>query len=129
MHINVMKNNRRLLTWTMLICTTLASTAFAEGSQASRGEMLFQTCAACHSALGDGIGPDLTGIYGKKAGSRADFMYSEALKRSGIVWDDATLRAFISDPQAVVKGTTMTFPGYPSPADVDAVLAYLKQLN
>ncbi len=94
-----------------------------------RGELLFQTCSACHSVLGDGIGPDIYGIYGKKAAQREGFKYSDAMKNSGIVWDDATLRAFIKKPQSVVKGTAMAFPGYEMPADVDDVIAYLKTLK
>jgi cytochrome c len=105
------------------------SDAAAPTVDPKRGELLFQTCAACHSVLGDGIAPDLTGIYGKKAAVRSDFAYSSALKNSGVVWDDATLRAFIKDPQATIRGTTMTFPGYATPADIDAVIAYLKSLK
>ena len=66
---------------------------------------------------------------GKKAASRPDFSYSSAMRASGLVWDEPTLNAFISNPQAVVKGTTMTFPGYPKAADVDAVVSYLKTLK
>ena len=92
----------------------------------SRGALLFQTCSACHSVLGDGVGPDLTGIYGSKAASRPGFDYSSALRSSGLVWDEPTLRAFITNPQDLVPGTTMTFPGYDKRADTDAVVDYLK---
>ncbi len=91
-----------------------------------RGELLFQTCAACHSVLGDGVGPDLRAVYGRKAALTAGFNYSAALKSSGIVWNDANLQAFVKDPQGLVKGTAMTFPGYPAQSDVDDVIAYLK---
>jgi cytochrome c len=98
----------------------------AAAADLERGALLFQTCTACHSVLGDGVGPDLRGIYGKKAAARAGFNYSAALKSSDIVWDEASLRAFVKDPQALVKGTAMTFPGYPAQSDIDAVIAYLK---
>jgi len=101
----------------------------AAASDLARGELLFQTCAACHNPLGDGIGPDLHGIYGRRAATTPGFNYSAALKNSHIVWDDAALRAFVKDPQSFVKGTLMSFPGYPAPADVDAVIAYLKTLQ
>jgi cytochrome c len=94
-----------------------------------RGEQLFHTCAACHSVLGDGIGPDITGIYGQPAAMRPGFNYSDALKHSGLTWTEANLRAFIHDPQAFVPGTLMTFPGYERTADIDDVLAYLKSLK
>jgi cytochrome c len=101
----------------------------AAAADLQRGALLFQTCAACHSVLGDGVGPDLAGIYGKKAAARAGFNYSAALKSSAIVWDEANLRAFVKDPQALVKGTAMTFPGYRTQSDIDDVIAYLKTLK
>jgi cytochrome c len=51
------------------------------------------------------------------------------MKLSGIVWSEATLRAFIAKPQSVVKGTAMAVPGYETPADVDDVIAYLRTLK
>ena len=101
----------------------------AYAADIGRGALLFQTCSACHSVLGDGIGPDLNGIYGRRAATREGFNYSEAMKLSGIIWDEATLRAFIKKPQSVVKGTAMAFPGYEMPADVDDVIGYLKTLK
>jgi cytochrome c len=94
-----------------------------------RGALLFQSCSACHSVLRDGIGPDIVGIYGQQAARRDGFSYSSAMKNSGIVWDDATLRAFVTNPQSVVKGTLMVFPGYAMLADVDNVVGYLKTLR
>jgi cytochrome c len=95
----------------------------------SRGALLFQTCSSCHSVLGDGVGPNLYGIYGKRAGTQPGFKYSSAMLQSGLTWDEATLRAFITNPQALVKGTLMTFPGYSSPADVNSVVEYIKTLK
>jgi len=112
-----------------VLLTAAYATGHASGGPAAdlkRGELLYQTCLACHDVLGAGIGPDLTGVVGRKAGSLPGFDYSPALRSSGLTWDDATLRAFISNPQALVPGTRMTFPGYASPADVGAVIAYLK---
>ncbi len=126
LHITTMGNNReRVRLWPLAAALLLAGLR-ATAAEPTRGELLFQTCAACHSVLGDGVGPDLRGIYGKPAATRPGFAYSEALRASGLVWDDATLRAFLHNPQATVKGTKMAFPGYTSDADVEAVLAYLK---
>jgi cytochrome c len=79
--------------------------------------------------LGDGIGPDISGIYGKPAAMRAGFNYSQALKRRGLTWNEANLRAFIHNPQSFVPGTLMSFPGYERTADIDDVIAYLKTLK
>jgi cytochrome c len=116
-----------------LLVHTAIGAVIAQASAApadlARGEELFHTCAACHSVLGDGIGPDITGIYGRPAAMRPEFTYSEALKGRALVWSAANLRAFIESPERFVPGTLMTFPGYPMPADVDDVIAYLKTLK
>ena len=111
--------------WAFVACFPIAAGA----ADLQRGALLFQTCAACHSVLGDGVGPDLTGIYGKKAAQRAGFKYSAAMTASGVTWNEANLRTFIKNPQVLVKGTLMTFPGYATPTDVDDVIAYIKTLK
>jgi cytochrome c len=121
-----MRNNFALGQLAAALTLITVAAAHAQTAPPGRGALLFQTCSACHNVLGDGIGPDLTGIYGQKAARNPNFNYSDALRNSKLVWDDATLRAFIRDPQAVVKGTKMAFPGYTDDADVEAVLAYLK---
>lgn len=121
-----MGNKSNLAGWLLAIGACAAGSAAAQTPPAQRGALLFQTCAACHNVLGDGIGPPLGGIYGQKAAQNPNFAYSEALRNSQLTWDEATLRAFIRDPQGLVKGTKMAFPGYSDPADVDAVLSFLK---
>jgi cytochrome c len=113
----------------VLVAMLVAAPTRTIAADLARGEQLFHTCAACHSVLGDGIGPDITGIYGKPAAMRAGFNYSEALKRRGLTWNDANLRAFIHNPQAFVPGTLMSFPGYERADDIDDVVAYLKTLK
>jgi cytochrome c len=115
--------------WGAALAAMTLLAQYAPAADLKRGALLFQTCGACHSILGDGIGPDISGIFGQKAAARPDFKYSSALKDSGIVWNVAALRAFIKNPQARVKGTAMTFPGYENPADVEDVIAYLKTLK
>jgi cytochrome c len=113
-----------------LLAANLAAVPMrASAADLVRGEQLFHTCAACHSVLGDGIGPDIIGIYGQPAAMRPGFNYSDALKHRGLTWTEANLRAFIRDPQAFVPGTLMTFPGYERSSDIDDVLAYLKSLK
>jgi cytochrome c len=110
-----------------LVCAGLCQ--MVPAADLKRGEVLFHTCAACHSVLGDGIGPDITGVYGQPAGKRRGFMYSDAMKNSGLVWNETNLRALVKNPQALVPGTKMTFPGYQMPADIDDVVAYIKSLK
>ena|ERR1700691_3791812 len=113
----------------VLVATLVAAPTRAITADLARGEQLFHTCAACHSVLGDGIGPDITGIYGQPAATRPGFNYSDALKRRGLIWNEANLRAFIHNPQAFVPGSLMSFPGYDRAADIDDVVAYLRTLK
>jgi cytochrome c len=98
----------------------------AAAADAAHGKVVFQTCAACHSDKPDAIGPSLRGVYGRKSAALPDFRYSNAMMRAGLTWDDANLKAYIKDPQAKVKGNRMPFGGLSSDADIDDVIAFLK---
>ncbi len=104
----------------------LIAIAPAAAADAAHGKVVFQTCAACHSDKPDAIGPSLRGVYGRKSAALEDFRYSPAMQRANLTWDDANLRAYIKDPQAKVKGNRMPFGGLSSDADIDDVIAYLK---
>lgn len=90
----------------------------------------FAQCAACHKVEPGqtGIGPSLAGVHGAEAGHVPDFAYSQAMRRSGLVWDEATLDRFLEAPLKTVPGTKMAFPGLKDPAQRQAVIAYLKTL-
>src|SRR5580698_11643005 len=98
----------------------------AAAAYAAHGKVVFQTCAACHSDKPDAIGPTLRGVYGRKSAALPDFRYSSAMMRADLTWDDANLKAYIKDPQTKVKGNRMPFGGLSSDADIDDVIAYLK---
>ena len=100
-----------------------------QGRDLQRGQLLFQTCAACHSDKPDSLGPSLTGVIGRKAGSRDDFRYSNAMMRAGFTWDAGSLHQYLTDPQAKVKGNRMPFSGLSDPKDVDDVIAYIGTLK
>ena len=103
--------------------------ALAQGSSA-RGQRVFSACAACHSLqLGQNMtGPSLAGVWGRKAGSLADFSrYSPALQSSGVVWNDQTLDEWIADPQHLVPGNQMTFAGVKDPRQRSDLIAFLKE--
>ena len=93
------------------------------------GKVLFQPCAACHSERPEALGPSLKGVFGRKSAALDEFRYSNPMKRANLTWDDETLRAYISDPQAKVKGNRMPFGGLTDPKDVDDIVAYLKVLK
>jgi cytochrome c len=104
----------------------LSGAARADGD-AARGEARFQDCAACHKleAGANNVGPTLHGIFTRKAGEIADFRYSPAIKRSGIVWTPETLDKFITDPQALVPGNRMPYAGMANASDRADLIAYL----
>ena len=91
----------------------------------------FAQCASCHSVNPgmNGIGPSLAGVFGRKAGSLPDFVYSAAMKSLGKTWDEAALDAFLTSPMAAVPGTHMTYMGQSDPAKRKAVIDYLKTLK
>jgi cytochrome c len=114
------------------LCMTLglAAAARADGD-AVRGEARFQDCAACHrlEAGVNNVGPSLHGIFTRKAGELADFRYSSAMKRSGIVWTPETLNTFISDPQAMVPANRMPYAGMANAGDRADLIAYLSKAS
>lgn len=69
------------------------------------------------------------GLFGRKAGSVPGFAYSEAMRASGLVWDEQTLDEFLSAPFIVLPGTIMGFPGFSQEVDRADVIAYLKQVS
>lgn len=103
--------------------------ASTHAADAVRGKQVFQACAACHGDKGGDLGPSLAGVVGRKAASREDYRYSGPMSRSGLVWDEATLKGFIREPQEVVRGTRMPYGGMDSAADVDDLVAYLAILK
>jgi cytochrome c len=108
---------------------TVAS-ALAEGNEA-RGERLFnQQCKACHTLNAGGastVGPNLHGLFGRKAGTAGGYSASDAMKGSGIVWDDKALADYLKDPKAKVPGTKMVFAGLKQDQQQQDMIAYLKK--
>ena len=107
----------------------MAAAAPALAADASHGKDLFAACAACHTERPDALAPSLKGIFGRKSATLEDFRYSNAMKRANLTWDEATLREYLRDPQAKVKGTRMPFSGFPQANDIDDVIAYLETLK
>jgi cytochrome c len=93
------------------------------------GAFLFKRCASCHAVgpyASAGYGPQLNGIVGRRAASTKDYKYSEAMKKSGLTWDEKTLAAYLRAPHDVVPGTTMRFWGIKDEQQVADLLSYLK---
>ena len=90
-----------------------AGGAAVGSGDAAAGRQVFKKCQACHS-IEPGknmLGPSLAGIIGRKAGTEPGYTYSPAMKQANIVWDAKSLDAYLTDPQKVVPGNKMPFPG------------------
>ncbi len=120
-----------------LLAGLLASNAWAADStggagDAAAGEDVFIKCSGCHQ-VGEGaensIGPELNGVIGRKAASVPGYDYSDALKASGLVFDEGTFREFIRNPKLKVPGTKMNYAGLAHEKDVDDILAYFKRFG
>lgn len=117
------------VTATALLLALNVQSRAADGN-ASRGQRVFGTCAACHSLQPDKnmTGPSLANLWGKKAGTVTSFdRYSAALKSAGIVWSDQTLDEWLKDPKHLVPQNEMTFPGIKDAQQRADLLAFLKE--
>jgi cytochrome c len=102
----------------------------ASAADMAAGEKVFARCKICHSVQAGApspVGPNLHGVFGRKAGSVEGFNYSEAMKNSGIVWDDETLTKYLRDPRGSLPGNKMAFPGLKNDDEMANLLAYLHQ--
>lgn len=105
--------------------------AAALQGDAAAGRQTFKKCQACHS-LEPGktiLGPSLAGIVGRKSGADANFNYSPALKQAALTWDAATLDVYLMEPQKIVPGNRMPFPGLRTDRDRKDVIAFLAAAN
>jgi len=110
----------------------IASSASAFAQDLTAGENSFKKCLPCHR-VGEGaknlVGPELNGIEGRKSGSAEGYSYTEANKNSGITWDEAVFKEYITNPRAKIPGTKMVFAGISSENERNNLWAYLKQFD
>jgi cytochrome c len=114
------------------VIAILISVEHPLAQDAQKGQMVFNMCLPCHS-IGPGaqnkVGPELNGLDDRHSGSVPDFSYSDANKNSGIVWNEETFKKYIQNPQGVVPGTKMIFPGVKNEQQVNDLWAYVSQFN
>jgi cytochrome c len=121
---------RALLALALAIALVLAAPlpASAAGDPV-RGAEIFRKCVTCHTVESGGrnrVGPRLHGVFGRRAGTVEGFRYSEALRASGLVWDETTLDAYLKDSEGFVPGTRM-YGGLTLDQDRTDLIAYLRQ--
>jgi cytochrome c2 len=91
------------------------------------GASEYGACAACHGLGREGVpgrGPSIVDVAGQKVAS-GDYEYSDALKAVGGRWSRARLDAFLANPDAFARGTSMQFPGIADSSRRNTLLEYL----
>lgn len=124
------------LTAACLAGALLAGQALAvEQGDADRGAQVFHKCSACHQ-VGQGaatrVGPQLNGLFGRRAGTQRDARYSDSMIRmgkDGLVWTERTLDAYLENPRALVSKTIMSFAGIKDRQERADLLAYLRRYS
>jgi cytochrome c len=115
----------------LLIVALSVTAASAQSGDATRGQRVFNLqCKACHTLEKDGAshaGPNLHGVFGRKAGTAAGYEFSDAMKKSAIVWDDTTMAEYNRDPKGKVPDTKMLFNGVKNAGQLADLVAYLKE--
>jgi len=110
----------------------VVSAGAALAQDVAAGETAFRKCAPCHSIGPDAankVGPVLNGLNGRKSGTVDGFNYSDANKGSGITWDEAVFKEYVTDPRAKVPGTKMVFAGIKSEKERNDLWAYVSQFD
>ena len=108
------------------------STGLAFAQDLAAGATTFKKCAICHDigeTAKNKVGPELNGIDGRSSGSVPGYNYSDANKKSGVTWNEATFMEYIKDPRAKIPGTKMIFPGIKNETEAKDLWAYLKQFG
>jgi cytochrome c len=114
------------------IAIIVFSAGAAPAQDIAAGEASFRKCTPCHNIGPEAenkVGPHLNGLDGRKAGTVADFGYSEANKSSGITWNEAVFKEYIRDPRAKVPGNKMVFAGIKCEKELDDLWSYVSQFD
>ena len=129
---------RAIIAMTALLAVAAPALADADldarlaAANLKRGQLLYMVCKACHdieAGLPHKVGPNLHGMFGRKAGTAEGFRYTDALVKSGIVWTPETMDAWLKQPGAMVPGNGMAFAGIANDADRASLVAWLMANN
>ena len=132
-----MSSLSRTLVPVLVSIAGLGRMAADDAGDAGKGKAYFeQNCALCHAAAlsedGKAVnqqGPSLVDVVNRKAASLPGFGFSDALKKSGLTWDAATLDKYLEAPRTVVPGTKMTYAGQKDAEKRANLIAYLATLQ
>jgi cytochrome c len=105
----------------LVVAAIAASVGVANAQDAAAGANVFRQCRACHAAGPEArnlVGPALNGLEGRKSGTIEGYDYSEANKKAGITWNEASFKVYIKNPLARIPGTKMQFVGVNNDKDI-----------
>jgi len=111
-----------------LACAALLSAQafFSHAADAGRGKKLYESrCIGCHSIDENRVGPAHKGVFGRKAGSAKGYDYSDALRKTKLIWNERTLDRWLSNPEATIPGQKMGFT-VPDSVDRADLIEYLR---
>lgn len=119
---------------TIPVVLVLFSVAPVFAQDVDAGKRVFARCAACHNVetTTNKLGPHLQDVVGRTAGSSEGYSYSKAMTdagAAGLVWDEAALGEYLTNPRASVPGTKMVFAGLRKPEEVRDVIAYIESVS
>ena len=121
--------------WFLVAALAAAPMTTATAQDAEAGARVFNQCRACHSINAggrNGVGPNLHGVWDRRAAANETFRYSAPMREKatgGLVWNEASFRAYITDPKAVVPGGSMSYPGLRNEQQLNDLLAYLQRAS
>lgn len=125
---------RRLMV-TMVVAAAAAMPGVATAQDAAAGQRVFNQCRACHTpdqGGRNGVGPNLWGVVGRQAASIEGFRYSANMRElaaGGLTWTEDRLRAYITNPKAVVPQGSMSYAGLRNEQQLNDLIAYLNTLK
>jgi cytochrome c len=114
------------LTSSAAILAAFAAAGSAQGGNIAGRSAFQRRCTGCHALDHEKAGPRLAGVLGRKAGTVPGFPYSDAVKKSAVVWNEAVLDKWLTDPETVIPDTDMAFR-LDNPVERAAIIAFLKE--
>ena len=122
---------RLMVTMVVAAAASMPVAALAQAGDAAAGQRVFNQCRACHTidqGGRNGVGPNLWGVVGRRAGAIEGFRYSANLRElaaGGLTWNEDRLRAYIQNPKSVVPQGSMSYVGLRNETQLNDLMAYL----